>query len=252
MPGADAAVWGRTFIALVAVSGASLFGAVGLVLSPRILERGLLLLISFAAGALLGDAFLHLLPEIAETATGLDVTASLALLGGVLAFFVLEKFLHWHHAHIVHEEVIHPIAITNLVGDGLHNFLDGAIVAASFAVSTELGIATTIAVALHEIPQELGDFAILVHAGLKPRRALWINFITALAAFAGGGAVLAFATVGGLERFFLPFSAGAFVYIASTDLIPELHKEPEVWKSALQLVGLVIGIGVMGSLLLVE
>lgn len=245
--------WAQTFTAVVVISGISLVGAVTFVVRPRTLERAMLALISFAAGALLGDAFVHLIPEIAESDAGLDVTASLALLGGVIAFFVLEKVLHWHHAHYAREEVVHPVAVTNLVGDGLHNLIDGSIVAASFLVSIRLGIATSIAVVLHEIPQELGDFAILVRAGLKPRRALLLNLLSALAALVGAAVTLAASSfVEGLERGLVPVTAGAFVYIASTDLLPELHKEPEVGKSVVQLVGVVAGVGVMLALLLLE
>jgi zinc and cadmium transporter len=248
----EGAVWLATLVAVVTVSVLSLVGAAGLVLKPQTLQKSLLTLIPFAAGALLGDAFLHLLPEIAESRDGLDVTASMGLLAGVITFFVLEKVLHWHHSHLPHEEVLHPVAITNLFGDGLHNFVDGAIIAASFSVSWELGLATSLAVALHEIPQELGDFAILVHAGLPPRRALLLNFVTALTAVAGGIVTLLFSSLSDIERVFLPFSAGAFVYIASTDLIPELHKEPEPRKSLIQLVALLAGVGVMAALLALE
>jgi zinc and cadmium transporter len=248
----DGSVWALTLGALVIISAISLIGVIVLALNTETLRRSLLVMISFAAGALLGDAFIHLLPEIAESERGLDLTASLSLLGGVVVFFSLEKLLHWHHAHIPGEEVLHPLAVNNLIGDSLHNFVDGAIVAASFAASTELGIATSIAVALHEIPQELGDFGILVHAGLKPKRALALNFLTGLAAVAGGVATLTVASAESIERALLPFSAGAFVYIASTDLIPELHKEPEPTKSALQLVALLAGVGVMVALLALE
>src|SRR3712207_1378432 len=179
---ADGSVWAYTLIAVAVLSAISVVGAATLVLSAATLQRSLIVLISFAAGALLGDAFLHLLPEVSESPNGFDVPASLALLGGVVAFFVLEKMLHWHHPPVPHEEVIHPVAVTNLVGDALHNFVDGAIVAGSFVVSPELGLATAIAVGLHEIPQELGDFGILIHAGVKPKRALFLNFATALAA----------------------------------------------------------------------
>lgn len=244
--------WVLTIVALVAVSAMSFIGAIGLVFKKEALDRSLIFIISFAAGALLGDAFLHLLPEVAESKAGFDVAASMSLLGGVVAFFVLEKVLHWHHSHIPHEEVLHPIAVTNLVGDGLHNFVDGAIVASSFAVSPELGLATTIAITLHEIPQELGDFAILLHAGLKPKRAMLLNFVSGLAALAGGIITLVFIEVSSLERVLVPFSAGAFVYIASTDLIPELHKEPEPRKSIGQVAALLSGVGVMALLLLVE
>lgn len=245
--------WILSIGAVAVVSGVSLAGALTFVVRPRTLDRAMLALISFAAGALLGDAFIHLLPEIAESEAGFDVAASLALLGGVIAFFVLEKVLHWHHAHYAREEVIHPVAVTNLVGDGLHNFIDGSIVAASFLVSTRLGIATSLAVVLHEIPQELGDFAILVRAGLKPRRALLLNLLSALAAMVGAIATLAVSSiVEGVERALVPVTAGAFVYIASTDLLPELHKEPELGKSVVQLVGVLAGVAVMLSLLVVE
>jgi zinc and cadmium transporter len=245
-------VWLQTIAALVVVSALSLVGASVVALTREALQRILFLLISFAAGALLGDAFIHIVPEIAESDLGFDTTASMGLLSGVIAFFILEKVLHWHHAHLPHEEVLHPVAVSNLVGDALHNFVDGAIIAGAFVTSPEIGVATTVAVALHEIPQELGDFGILVHAGLAPRRALMLNFATGLAAVAGGVLTLMLASVAGVERYLLPFTAGAFVYIASTDLFPELHKEPEPGKSLIQVIAVVGGVGVMALLLLLE
>ena len=240
-------------IAVVVISGISLVGAVTLVLRPTTLRRGLPTLISFAAGALLGDAFLHLIPEIAESDAGFDPAASFLLLGGVVVFFVLEKILHWHHAHVPSEEVLHPVATTNLVGDALHNFVDGGIVAGAFLVDPGLGLATALAVALHEIPQELGDFGILIHAGLKPARALALNLVTALAALAGAFVtIIVAAATEGFERMLVAITAGGFIYIASTDLLPELHKEPEARKSLVQLAGLVLGALVMASLLLLE
>ena len=240
-------------LAVVAISAISLVGLVTLTLRGTVLRKSLLILISFAAGALLGDAFLHLLPEIVEEQDGFTISTSFGLLGGVIAFFVLEKVLHWHHAHIASEEVLHPVAITNLVGDALHNLVDGAIVAGAFLASTKLGIATAIAVALHEIPQEIGDFGILLHAGLAPKRALLLNFLTGLTAIVGAVLTLmASSFVQGLETALIPVTAGGFVYIASTDLIPELHKEPEAGKSVVQLTALMMGIAVMASLLLLE
>ncbi len=167
-------------------------------------------------------------------------------------FFSLEKILHWHHAHFPSEDVLHPVAVSNLVGDGLHNFVDGAIVAGAFVASPHLGVVTAVAIALHEIPQELGDFAILMHSGLKPKRALALNLLSALSAFVGGITALLLGSISAVEAWLLPFSAGAFVYIASTDLIPELHKEPEPGKSLLQLLALSSGVLVMAALLLVE
>lgn len=238
--------------ALIVISALSLVGSATLVLRPETLRSSMIVLVAFAAGALLGDAFVHILPEIAESENGLDLNASLSLITGVVVFFILEKGLHWHHSHMPAEEVLHPVATTNLVGDGLHNFVDGAIVAAAFSASPEIGIATAIAVALHEIPQELGDFAILVHAGLSPKRALLLNMMTALLAVAGGVTTLLLASVGTIERTLLPFTAGAFVYIASTDLIPELHKEPEPLKSVVQVVALIAGVATMVALLAFE
>ena len=249
---ADGSVWLFTLIALLVVTSLSLVGSVTLALRPDALQRALVLLISFAAGALLGDAFLHIVPEVSESKAGFDLTASLSLLGGITAFFLLEKVLHWHHAHFPHEEVLHPVAVSNLVGDGLHNFVDGAILAGAFIVSTRLGIATAVAVTLHEIPQELGDFGILVHSGLKPKRALALNLLTGLMAVAGGVATLLVTSASTVERTLLPFSAGAFIYIASTDLIPELHKEPEPRKSLVQILSLFLGIATMLALTLVE
>lgn len=245
--------WAASIGAVLGVGSLSGIGAITLFLKRDALMRVLLLIVSFAAGALLGDAFLHLIPEIAESDHGFDLVASYSLLAGLLGFFVLEKVLHWHHAHFPHhEEVVHPVAVSNLIGDGLHNLLDGAIIAGAFVASPQLGIATAIAVALHEIPQELGDFSILLHAGMKPRRALALNLLSGLLAVVGAVLVLSIASAADLERLLLPFSAGAFIYIASTDLIPELHKEPEPVKSLLQVLSLLAGVATMAALLLLE
>jgi zinc and cadmium transporter len=245
--------WVAPLAAVAVISLLSLVGALTLVLKPRVLQRSLFVLIAFAAGALLGDAFLHLIPEIAESPDGFTLGASLSILAGVLGFFVLEKILHWHHAHLPSEEVLHPVAVTNLIGDGLHNFVDGTIIAGSFLASPTLGMATAVAVALHEIPQELGDFGILIHAGLKPGRALVLNLLTGLTGVAGAVALLvASSFVTGLSDVLVPFTAGGFVYIASTDLLPELHREPEAGKSLVQLLGLALGIAFMVALLAVE
>lgn len=248
----EADVWVASLTAVLGISAFSLAGAVGLVVRSDTLKGAVFFLVAFAAGALLGDAFFHLIPEIAESESGFDMTASTWLLAGVVAFFVLEKILHWHHAHFPGEEVLHPVAVTNVVGDAVHNFIDGAIVAGSFGVSPQLGVATTVAVALHELPQEIGDFGILVHAGLSPKRALALNFFSALVAVAGAIFVLQFASTEIVGRVFLPFSAGAFIYIASTDLLPDLHKEAEPKRSAVQLVALLAGAGAMAALLVLE
>ncbi|HEX8098858.1 MAG TPA: ZIP family metal transporter, partial [Actinomycetota bacterium] len=151
------------------------------------------------------------------------------------------------------ENPIHPVAISNLIGDGVHNFVDGAIIAGAFLVNVPLGVTTTLAVALHEIPQEFGDFGVLIHAGLKPKRALQLNFLSGLTAVAGGLITLLLAdAVAGLARPLLAMTAGGFIYIAGADLIPELHRETDAGTSIIQFVAMVGGFAVMALLLLVE
>ena len=243
-------VWLQTLGSVAIVTAMSLVGAVGLQLRGEVLQRTLVFLVPFAAGALLGDAFFHIIPELSEGG-GLEFSASLALVAGLIIFFALEKVLHWHHAHYPHEDVIHPVAMSNLVGDALHNLLDGSLIGASYLVSPTVGLATTIAVVLHEIPQELGDFGILVHSGVEPKKALRLNLLTGSTAVAG--AVIALLSGDALSgEVLLPVAAGAFIYIASTDLLPELHKEPEPRKSLLQICALLLGLGVMAALLPLE
>lgn len=244
--------WAATFVAVGGVSLLSLSGASTLVFKPEVLRRSLLPLISFSVGALLGDAFLHLLPELSED-RGLDTGTSLTIMAGIAGFFVLEKFLHWHHAHIASEDVIHPVAVTNLVGDALHNFVDGAIIAGAFLVGTPIGITTTLAVALHEIPQEMGDLGILVHAGLPVKRALLLNFLSGLAALLGAAMTLVLAdSIEGIARTMIAITTGGFVYIAGADLIPELQRETRPTTSLIQFTGALAGVGIMALLLLLD
>lgn len=246
-------MWGGTLVAVLAVSLISLVGVLGLVAREAFLRRVLPFLVSFAVGALLGDALFHILPELAEEG-GLTTGISTAVVASIVFFFVLEKFIHLHHqldspAH----GHIHPVALNNLLGDGIHNFVDGAIVAGAFLVDARLGIATTAAVALHEIPQEVGDLGVLVHAGLTPRRAVVFNLASALTAVLGAVLTLALeGAFGGLERPLLAMSAGAFIYIAGADLIPELHRATDVRTSMLQFVGVIGGFSAMAALLIFE
>jgi len=206
------------------VSLISLIGVTALIFSEKRLKKILLALIGFAAGALIGGAFLHLLPESIESSAASDLhNIFLAVIAGFITFFILEKLL-WRHCH---ERAcpIHVFAYLNLIGDGVHNLIDGFIIAASFIAGVPLGVATTLAVAAHEIPQELGDFGVLIYGGFKPRKALLLNFGTALTAIAGGivGYYL-LPHMGGAMIYLLPFAAGGFLYIAASDIIPELHR----------------------------
>jgi zinc and cadmium transporter len=241
--------WVETLVGVVLVSALSLVGGLVLLLKGDGLRRALEVLVPFAAGALIGEAVIHAIPAVAESPGGFGVAASVAMTAGIVSFFALEKILHWHHAHFPSEDVIHPVAVSNLVGDGLHNFVDGAIIAAGFLASWEVGVATVVAVAIHEIPQELGDFAIMLKSGLTAKRALLLNSLSALAAIAGAVITLSIGSSESAERFLVPFSAGAFLYIANADLLPELHKEFETSKSLIQLAALIGGISVMLLLL---
>jgi zinc and cadmium transporter len=234
------------------VSLISLIGIITLGIRTKSLKSFLIYLISFSAGTLLGDAFIHLLPETIQH-YGLGLNISLSILTGIIIFFVLEKFIHWQHCHgtITENHHIHAFAYTNLVGDALHNFLDGIIIAASYLISIPAGIATTLAVLFHEIPQEIGDYGVLLHGGFSRSKALIVNFLSAL--FAILGTILTLwlgSSIQSLEAFLVPIAIGGFIYIASSDLIPQLHKHSDkISKSILQLIAFVLGIIIMVLLL---
>jgi zinc and cadmium transporter len=234
-----------TISSIAIVSLISFVGVLVFSVSPEKLKKITLWLVSLSAGTLLGDSFLHLLPEAA--AKNNDLTMWFMLIAGMLVFFVLEKFIHWRHCHIsTSESHPHPVGMMNLVGDALHNMIDGVIIAGSFIVSAPLGFATTIAVVAHEIPQEIGDFGVLIHAGYSKRKAIYLNFMISLTALAGAIATLIIGTrIDNLIGFIAPFTAGGFIYIATADLIPELRKETGIRQSLTQLIFLVAGIAIM-------
>jgi zinc and cadmium transporter len=245
--------WGASLISVFLVSLVSFVGLLFLAVKKEILQRFLLFLVSFATGGLLGGAFLHLLPEAVDR-LGVGWNFSLMTLAGILAFFILEKFIFWRHCHIpTSKQHPHPVAFMNLVGDGFHNLLDGVMIAASFMTDFSLGVATTLAVLVHEIPQEIGDFSVLVYSGFSKLKALFFNFASGLVAVLGAILTLSLgAKFTNLVPLILPFTAGGFIYIAGSDLIPELHKETKISKSLLQLLGLLLGIGLMLLLTLNE
>jgi zinc and cadmium transporter len=192
----------------------------------------------------LGGAFLHLLPETVEKA-GANLEVFLYLLLGFCLFFVLEQFLWWRHEHgTVHK--VQPFSYLILISDSVHNFIDGLIIAASFVVSYEIGIVTTIAVALHEIPQELGDFGVLIYGGFSRARALTFNYITAITAILGGvtGYFLSSVMQGSI-LYLLPFAAGNFIYIAAADLIPEIKHTTNLKRSVIHFCAFLAGLVIM-------
>jgi zinc and cadmium transporter len=225
-----------TFGAIACVSAVPLLALLILVQHEHRLTSMLPYLISLAAGALLGAAIFHLMPEAAEV-LGTGRMFAGGIFAGFFGFLLLERFLRLHqHVHRAHgEHRTAPFAVLNLAGDAVHNFIDGAIIAAAFMMDTRLGVATTFAVIMHEVPQELGDFGVLLHAGHAPRRAILLNFAVATTAFAGGLATLiAGARMQAVVHVLLPVSAGTFLYIAASDLIPELQREQRTSRSVVQ------------------
>jgi len=229
-----------------------LAAAVFLVLSEALRNRVLPHLVSFATGALLGAAFLGLLPHALDASGPEDIhIIPMTVLLGLLGFFLLEKMVLWRHCHVDHCEV-HTPGISNrdrsagtliLIGDGLHNFLDGILIAGAFLTDLHLGVVTSIAVATHEIPQEVGDFAVLLHSGFNRARAFVYNILSSMTTVVGG--VLAFYALHDLEPilpYVLAIAASSFIYIAVADLIPSLHERTEGRAALQQIVLIVAGV----------
>lgn len=238
-----------SFLSVLLVSLVSLIGIALFALREHVVRRMLLLLVGFSTGGLLGDVFLHILPEMLIS-HGSPTRGFLWILGGILGSFIVEKVIHWRHCHCSalpgHEDHIHPMGIMNLIGDALHNFIDGALIAGSYLVSPTLGFATTTAVLLHEIPQEIGDFAILLMSGFTTRRALLFNLLSGGLAFAGVILVLfGIRAFPWAQQVLLPIAAGNFLYLAGSDLIPELHKETRLLHTLYQLCAILLGIALM-------
>lgn len=238
-----------SIISLLSISSISL-----LFLKKKTSHKINLLLVSFAIGALFGDTFIHLLPESFASLNSLSV--SFLIIAGLLLFFILEKILRWHHCHEIgcsQNESKHLIAL-NTLGDTIHNFIDGMLIAASFMVNLKLGIFTSIAVLLHEIPQEIGDFSILIHGGLSPKKAVLYNLASASSAIFGVLLVFILGTkISFLSIYLLPITAGAFIYLAASDLIPELHRHDQpLSHSLLQLLFIILGVALMSLLVFLE
>lgn len=248
------AVWIYALLSVALVSSISLIGVFFLSVNEKILRKLLTFLVSFAVGGLFGDAFIHLLPESFEKLGTGNLAAPLLILAGIFLFFVLEKFIRWRHCHIpTSEKHLHPLVAMNIVGDGVHNFLDGMLIAASYLVSVPLGIATTLAIILHEIPQEIGNFGVFLHAGLSVKKALLYNFLSALTAFLGAMAALVAASMTeGFALILLPIAAGGFIYIAGSDLMPEIQHEVEAKTSVWQFISIMLGVGMLALLTFLE
>lgn len=240
-------VFSVAVVSLLSLIGISLFA-----LSHESFHRIVFGLVALAVGALFGDAFLHLLPEAYADVTHSSQT-SLFIIAGILLFFVLENFLHWRHQHSDEHQEIQPYGYLNILADMAHNFIDGLIIGASYLVGAKMGLATSLAVLLHEIPHEFSNFGILVKSGFSRWRALLINFLTGVTALVGG--LVAWWVGGSMEGFIhllIPLTAGGFIYIAGSDLVPQLHKDVKSVRALVQFIAILAGIGLMFLVKLME
>lgn len=240
---------------VIVVSLISLIGIISLKIQEKKMSAVLIYFVSFSVGSMLGDVFIHLLPEVVER-DGFTMQISMYILIGIIFTFLVEKAVHWTH-HIKHGGKDHeehpPITFMTLFGDGMHNFIDGLIIGASYLISVPTGIATTIAVILHEIPQEIGNFGILLHGGYTKQKALYFNFVTALTAVLGTSIALIIGSqLSQFSIFLTSFAAGNFIYIAGSDLIPELNRHIAPRKTVIQLITMIIGAALMFALLLLD
>lgn len=207
------------------------------------LDRVIVFLVSLSAGSLMGGAFLHLLPEASENMEASSLFG--IFLTAFVVFLVIEKVIHWRHCHKT-DCTVHPVGYMNLVGDSVHNFIDGLVIAGAFVVDIRLGIATTVAVALHEIPQEIGDYGVLVFAGFKHKFAMILNYLVSLTVVVGGiVGYFAFNSIENILPYLMPIAAGGFVYIAASDLVPEIKKETSTKKSLVSVIIFISGILLM-------
>lgn len=238
-----------TLLSVFLVSLVSLVGVFTLGIKEDLLRRILHYLISFSAGALLGDVFIHVLPEISQK--GFTPLVGIYFLIGIVIFFLLEKSILWYHTHDDedHEHAKNSFIWVSIIGDSLHNFTDGLVIAASFLVSIPLGIAATLAVVFHEIPHEIGHFAILIHGGWSKGKALLYNFGSALTSVLGALIVLVIARDFDAPQLLLALAGASFIYLSMSDIIPELHKERSVVKSIWQIVWFIFGVAIMALLL---
>lgn len=233
-------------IAATLVNGFTAFaGALTLWMNEKTFRKAIFFLVAFSAGSLFSGALFHLASESLEELN--DQVVFLLMIFGFSLFFIVERFLWWHHCH-EDECDVHPVSYLVLIGDSIHNFIDGAVIAASFFVSIQFGVLTTALVLVHELPQELGDFAILVHGGFSKTRALFFNFLSQLTCVAGGILTYYVGKISEHTALLLPFAAGGFLYISASDLVPELHREPNRVRSLGSFVFFLIGILTMVAL----
>lgn len=239
-------------IAVIIVSLISVVVAIPLLLKKKISQDSLLFLLSMSVGVLLSTVFINFLPEIyGEHVHEVALLSPLMILAGFLVMFIVEKFIHAHHDHNCEGEHCghshaYNLAPVNLIGDGIHNFIDGLVIAGSFAVSTAVGVTATLSIIFHEIPQEIADFGVLLYAGLSKKKALLFNFLSALTSVLGVVlGVYLIKNIHGFVEFIIPFAAGNFIYIAATNLLPQLHRHCGLKESIMHFAAILMGIGIV-------
>ncbi len=234
------------FLSVSLISAVSVVAVLAIGWNPQRARPVLFLLVALAVGALMGDVLLHLLPDLMSR-PGQATPAAFFTVLGFLVFFILEKFIRWRHCHLPEsKDHVHPVASLSLLGDGMHNLVDGLMIAAAYSVDLKLGLATSVAVLAHEVPQELGKVGVLFNAGLSPRKVLIFNLASASMAFLGLGLGLwATGWIGDFSHHVTAVTAGGFLYIAGSDLVPELHHETDARRSLVQLFGILMGLGIM-------
>ena len=238
-----------TILSVIIVSLIAVVAAIPLLIKKKISQKTLLILLSLSVGTLFGSVFIHFIPE--AVSHGYTLGLAFYFLLGIFVFFILEKLIHWRHSckrnqeDLGHSHAYH-LAPINLIGDAVHNLLDGMVIAGSYIVSIPLGIAATISVIFHEVPQEIADFGILLYSGMSKIKALFYNFLSAATAILGAviGLILAGKTAG-FTHFIIPFAAGNFIYIAGSNLVPELHKHCKLKDTILHVIAIICGIAIM-------
>ncbi len=230
-------------LASLLMSLLSLIGLLTLFLSEKHLQKIILPLVALSSGALLGGGFLHMIPEAIDEG-GNNLLIFLFVLAGFSLFFMLEQFISWHHCHLAPSRHTKPVTYLILIADGVHNFIGGIAIAGAFLVDIRLGVVTWIIAAAHEIPQELGDFGILIHGGWSKSRALFFNFLSSLTMLIG--AILTYFLSDFINVvYLLPFAAGNFIYIAASDLIPEIKHNQDMKQNLLHFIFFLLGIGLL-------
>jgi zinc and cadmium transporter len=236
-------------LSVVIVSLASVLFAIPFLIKKKISKHVLIFLLSISVGVLLSTVFINLLPEAVSDKYTLGV--ALYVIFGFLLMFLVEKLVHYHHSkkcetHDHGHSHAYSVAPVNLIGDGIHNFIDGIVIAGAYAVNVTVGISATISILFHEIPQEIADFGVLLHSGLSKKKALLFNFLSALTALIGVGVGIFFIGVlEGFTNFIIPFAAGNFLYIAASNLVPQLHRHCGIKDTILHLFAILIGVGII-------